>query len=88
MRRQRLQAKRRPNVSEALPAERVVTKAALALSIDNTLITWDEISVRHPAEAARVERLTGARLADILACILPGAGCAVPGAVSVDYSPR
>jgi hypothetical protein len=32
-----------------------------------------------PAETAQAERRTGARLTDILACALPGAGCTAPG---------
>lgn len=40
-----------------------------------------------PEETARVQRRIGAKLADTLACVLPGADCATGGAVSVDYSP-
>jgi hypothetical protein len=40
-----------------------------------------------PKETAPAQRRTGAKLVDLLACVLPGADCASWGAVSVDYSP-
>ncbi len=40
-----------------------------------------------PKETARLQRRTGAKLTDLLACVLPGADCTNRGAVSVDYSP-
>lgn len=39
-----------------------------------------------PREIAPAQRRTGAKLVDLLACVLPGADCASWGAVSVDYS--
>jgi hypothetical protein len=41
-----------------------------------------------PAETPHAEQRAGAELVDALACVLPGADCAVSGAVSVVHSPR
>jgi hypothetical protein len=39
-----------------------------------------------PVQIAQVERRTGARLIDALACVLPDAQCRAPGAVGGDHS--